>query len=89
MGNGLDILPPPARKKVPEIVASIPSQKQPEKNPPVKFDKQAETDKVQFNKRVTRATADTFDILAIRTRRKVPELLVEAAEYLQNKYGKV
>ena len=100
MGNGLDIPPPPDRKKSPPDLAVAPSSKATKettkpkasakpKKQPVKFDKQAETEKVQFNKRVTRRTADTFDMLAIKTRVKVPDLLDEAADYLESKYGKV
>jgi hypothetical protein len=44
---------------------------------------------VQFNKRVTQRVADGFDMLAIRTRRKVPELLAEALELLEERYGKI
>ena len=53
-----------------------------------KFSQVAAGEKVQFNKRVTRETADGFELLAIRTRRKVPELLTEALKLLEAKYGK-
>lgn len=49
----------------------------------------AEDEKVQFNKRVTRRVADGYEILAIRTRRKVPDLLAEALSLLEEKYGKI
>ena len=49
----------------------------------------AEETKVQFNKRVTRNTADGFEMLSIKTRRKVPDLLAEGLEMLEAKYGKV
>lgn len=49
----------------------------------------AEGEKVQFNKRVTRGVADGYEMLAIRTRKKVPELLAEALELLEGRYGKV
>ena len=55
----------------------------------VKFDQPAEGDKVQFNKRVTRSTADGFEILSIKTRKKIPDLLAEGLEMLEAKYGKV
>ena len=55
----------------------------------VKFDQLAEADKVQFNKRVTRNTADGYEILSIKTRKKIPELLAEGLELLETKYGKV
>jgi hypothetical protein len=54
-----------------------------------KFDQVKEDERVQFNKRVTRRVADGFEMLAIRTRRKVPELLAEALESLEQRYGKV
>jgi hypothetical protein len=44
---------------------------------------------VQFNKRVTRGVADGYEMLAIRTRKKVPDLLAEALELLQERYGKI
>ena len=44
---------------------------------------------MQFNKRVSRGVADGFEMLAIRTRRKVPELLAEALDLLQERYGRV
>lgn len=81
--NGLDIAPP-TRKKAPAKKPSITPVKS-----PTKFDKQADGEKVQFNKRVTRATADGYEMLAVKTRNKVPELLAEALELLEEKYGKV
>tara|TARA_R110000744_G_scaffold202625_1_gene321481 strand:+ start:99 stop:386 length:288 start_codon:yes stop_codon:yes gene_type:complete len=95
MGNGLDIAPPP-KKATPETASAANDEiRKPSKQgrvakaAPTKFDKVAEGDKVQFNKRVNRATADGFDMLAITTRRKVPELLDEALEMLKEKYGKI
>ena len=54
----------------------------------VSFENVAGEDKVQFNKRITRNTADGFEMLAIKTRKKVPQLLEEALELLESKYGK-
>lgn len=54
-----------------------------------RFTQLREGDRVQFNKRVTRAVADGFEMLAIRTRKKAPELLAEALELLQERYGRV
>lgn len=54
----------------------------------VSFENVAGEDKVQFNKRITRNTADGFEMLAIKTRKKVPQLLEEALEMLESKYGK-
>ena len=48
-----------------------------------------EGEKVQFKKRVSRSVADGFEILAIRTRRKVPDLLAEALSILEERYGRV
>ena len=44
---------------------------------------------MQFNKRVTRRVADGFEMLAIRSRVKVPELLAEALELLEQRYGRI
>ncbi len=81
MANPLKIAAPPRRPAaaVAEPVAA----------PTPKFDQVKEDERVQFNKRVTRGVADGFEILAVRTRRKVPDLLAEALELLQERYGKV
>src|SRR4051812_49901775 len=55
----------------------------------VKFRQVKEDERVQFNKRVTRRVADGFEILAIRSRKKVPALLAEALELLEERYGKI
>ena len=82
--NGLDIAPPPARKNSPT------SQPETVKTAtPAKFKKESESEMVQFNKRITRRTADGYEMLAIKTRKKVPELLAEALGLLEDKYGKV
>ena len=81
--NGLDIAPPPARKQ-PE-----PSAEPAKAETPAKFKRQAESEMVQFNKRITRRTADGYEMLAIKTRKKVPELLTEALGLLEEKYGKI
>ena len=54
-----------------------------------KFDQVREGAMVQFNKRIPQHVADAFEMLAIKTRRRVPELLAEAAELLQERHGKV
>ena len=56
---------------------------------PTRLKNIAETDTVQFNKKVPRATADGFEVLAIKLRKRVPDLMVEALELLEEKYGKV
>lgn len=92
-GNGLDIAPPPRKKEQPTSgVANdrLKKQVRPKATAqPTKFDNLAEGDKVQFNKRVNRSTADGFDMLAIVSRRKVPELLDEALDLLKEKYGQI
>ncbi len=68
----------PARKKTTADV-----------RPAEKFRQVREDERVQFNKRVTRRVSDGFEMLAIRTRIKVPELLAEALELLEERYGRV
>jgi hypothetical protein len=85
MANSLKIAAPPARRtvSVEPAAASVPAAATP------KFDQVKEGERVQFNKRVTRGVADGFEMLAIKTRRKVPDLLAEALDVLQERYGKV
>ena len=95
--QGLDIAPPPRKAKVAELTKKPVNKAKPGKTVKpkvekaersVSFENVAGEEKVQFNKRVTRNTADGFDMLAIKTRKKVPQLLDEALELLENKYGK-
>lgn len=92
MTKGLKIAEPPRRR--PRIVEDgagegvDPVGPVAIQTPPEKFDQVAATQKVQFNKRVSREVADGYEILAIRTRRKVPDLLAEALELLSARYGK-
>jgi hypothetical protein len=85
MAKGLRIAEPPPRRPAIEAGATDPAPA------PIgaKFNQVREIDRVQFNKRVPRSVADGFEMLAIRTRRKVPELLAEALELLQAHYGRV
>jgi len=83
MANALKIAPPPPRRG---------AVTETEVGPPVttaKFDQVKEDERVQFNKRVTRRVADGFELMAIRMRRKVPDLLAEALELLEERHGKV
>ena len=104
MKNPLTIAPPPPRPVIAEAEPDpkpIPSPIEPEARsaaaprkrvrPPAatKFLQVKEDERVQFNKRVTRHVADGFEMLAIRTRRKVPELLAEALSLLGERYGRV
>jgi hypothetical protein len=84
MANALKIAPPPPRRAVKESENAPPPPA-----PTPKFDQVKEDERVQFNKRVTRRVADGFELMAIRTRHKVPELLAEALELLEQRYGKV
>jgi hypothetical protein len=94
MTNPLKIAPPPPRR------AAIVSEPAPEAPPSVaasppaavvasKFRQVKEDERVQFNKRVTRRVADGFEMLAIRVHKKVPELLAEALDLLEERYGRV
>lgn len=86
MSKGLKIAEPPRRR---QSGAGEGTPEHPKPTEVAKFDHVAEDEKVQFNKRVTRRVADGYEILAIRTRRKVPDLLAEALTLLEEKHGKV
>lgn len=87
MTKGIQLAQPPRRRS--EAVAEGPKRPQVTPESGVMFTQVAESEKVQFNKRVKRGVADGFDMLAIRTRKKVPDLLEEALGILEEKYGKV
>ena len=85
-------VPAPALATVepaPPTVAPVRKKAPAEVRPTAKFRQVKEDERVQFNKRVTRRVADGFEMLAIRTRVKVPELLAEALELLEERYGRV
>jgi hypothetical protein len=86
MAKGLQIAEPPRRRIEPTAEAPHAPEEQ---GRGIKFTQVAESEKVQFNKRVTRGVADGYELLAIKTRKKVPELLAEALELLEAHYGKV
>lgn len=85
MAKGLQIAEPPRRRSK----ATSEPAAAPDKGRGEKFTQIVESEKIQFNKRVTRGVADGYEMLAIRTRKKVPELLAEALELLEERYGKV
>jgi len=85
MAKGLSIAEPPRRRSE-NRPSPVDDQTETDGE---KFSQMAEGEKVQFNKRVTRGIADGYEMLAIRTRRKVPELLAEGLTLLEEKYGKV
>lgn len=91
MAKGLQMAEPPRRRA--DVTAKAPENDrlkiEPQATSGVKFTQIAESEKVQFNKRVKRGVADGYEMLAIRTRHKVPELLEEALALLEEKYGKV
>lgn len=104
MANPLKIAPPPPRRAAveaapdsaptpePAPVAVVPvaaPKAAPKVRPAGKFRQVKEDERVQFNKRVTRRVADGFEMLAIRSRVKVPELLAEALELLEERYGRI
>lgn len=85
MAKGLQIAEPPRRRN--DGAEAAPKVQETPKGE--KFAQVAEGEKVQFNKRITRGVADGYEMMAIRTRKKVPELLAEALELLEERYGKV
>lgn len=93
MAKGLQIAEPPQRRS--EASAEKLKVEAPKAKPEavqesgVMFTQVAEGEKVQFNKRIKRGVADGYEMLAIRTRKKVPDLLEEALALLEEKYGKV
>ena len=102
MQNPLKIAPPPRRPPIAEAEPSAetlpsveattkpaPAPRRTAASSPAKFRQMKEDERVQFNKRVSRRVADGFEMLAIRSRRKVPELLAEALELLEERYGRV
>lgn len=86
--NALKIAPPPPRRPLSDP-ADASAREPNQAAAPAKFQQVKEDDRVQFNKRVTRRVADGFEMLAIRSRRKVPDLLAEALDLLEERYGKV
>jgi hypothetical protein len=99
MSNPLKIAPPPRRAALVEVEKPAPKVSPPAptqtvssaapSKPAAKFQQVKEDERVQFNKRVTRRVADGYELLAIRLRKKVPELLGEALELLEERYGRV
>lgn len=100
MANPLRSLPPPPRRiavepepppPAPEPEAEAPAviRKPTAPKPTAKFRQVKEDERVQFNKRITRRVADGFEMLAIRSHRKVPDLLAEALDLLEERYGRV
>lgn len=85
MSKGLKIAEPPQRRQHERQEGQ---GDRPQPTTREKFDQVAPSQKVQFNKRVTREVADGYEILAIRTRRKVPDLLAEALQVLEERYGR-
>jgi hypothetical protein len=88
MTNALKIAPPPRRPTSTAVSEAAAPTVAPVVTPS-KFEQVKEDDRVQFNKRVTRRVADGFEMLAIRSRKKVPALLAEALDLLEERYGKV
>jgi hypothetical protein len=82
MSKGLKLAVPPSRRSADPVAAPVTAQGE-------KFNQLREDERVQFNKRLPRRVADGFEMLAIRTRRKVPELLAEALELLEQRYGRI
>ena len=90
MTKGLKLAEPPRRRTTvsqDKAGQGTPAARHPAPVPAEKFDQVSADAKVQFNKRVTREVADGYEILAIRTRRRVPDLLAEALTLLEERYG--
>lgn len=68
----LDVVAPPARKEQTDV----------------KFKQHSDEDMVQFNKRVRRATATAYGVLALKTGIKMSDLLDEGLEHLESVHGK-
>jgi hypothetical protein len=98
MPNSLKIAPPPRRPNAAEMEPAEPAplpvrEAEPAPKPVLaaagKFRQVKEDTRVQFNKRVTQGVADGFELLSIKLHRRVPDLLEEALELMQDRYGKV
>ena len=96
MSNPLKIAPPPRRRETtpasePQSASAVPEGlgRTASDATALKFRQVKEDERVQFNKRVTRGVADGFEMLAIKSRKKVPELLAEALDLLEQQYGQV
>lgn len=90
MAKGLSIAEPPKRRRETQPTAGdhMP-EAAPATSAPSMFSQTRESDKVQFNKRIDKAVADGYAIMAVKTGKKVPELLKEGLESLEEKYGKI
>jgi hypothetical protein len=87
MSKGLKIAEPP-RRPTEAAAETAPAAPQ---APAVteKFSQVRAGDKVQFNKRIESHVADGYEMLAIRTKRRVPELLAEGLALLEERYGRI
>lgn len=92
MAKGLSIAEPPKRRRDTTVSPETSRAEQPAEpvvSSPSMFNQTREGDKVQFNKRIDKSVADGYAIMAVKTGKKVPELLKEGLEALEAKYGKV
>lgn len=85
MTKGLKIAQPPKRP----VQNVSPHRKKTSAVAGEKFIQSSQIEMTQFNKRIKKGVADGYAMLAIKTNKKVPNLLEEALEMLQNKYGKI
>lgn len=85
MSKGLKIAEPP-RRRTEQPIGQTPVNPTPSGE---KFSQVRADEMVQFNKRVKRSVADGYQILSVKTRRRVPELIEEALSLLEDKYGKI
>ena len=86
------VAPTPAVSPAP-VAKPAPAARQPRAKRPApageRFGQVRDGDMVQLNRRVPQHVADGYEMLAIRMRCKVPDLIAEGLELLQEKYGKV
>ena len=87
MAKGLMVAEPPRRRTEAPADDSAPAGRP--TPAPEKFGQVRASDRVQFNKRVSSDVADGYEMLAIRTKKRVPDLLAEGLALLEERYGKV
>lgn len=101
MAKGLQLAEPPKRRRETQAAEEAPAKpaaakvtrkaaaKREAAASPSKFTQMRADEMVQFNKRVSKAVADGYAMMAIKTGKKVPELLAEGLEALEERYGKI
>jgi hypothetical protein len=88
MARGLNVAPP---KRKAEEKAPTGSETGTANSPATgeKFTQVSGQTIVQFNRKVPQEVADGYEMLRLKTKRKVPDLLAEGLALLEEKYGKI